>query len=145
MMGVTPTEYAAFAQEIGLDLIGSNCGIGPAELMDSTGTAECGLRLARYRKGNCGILSMSTVRFPWQPRAYGALRTARAGRGVTVIGGCRGTTPEHLAAMVEALNSTPQGLSMVRQWRSSWASRGQICLAVVVKAVASVSTTPRLS
>ena len=24
---------------------------------------------------------------------------------------------------------------MVRQWRSSWASRGQICLAVVVKAV----------
>jgi 5-methyltetrahydrofolate--homocysteine methyltransferase len=29
--------------------------------------------------------------------------------GATVIGGCCGTTPEHVAAMVEALNSTSKG------------------------------------
>ena len=56
MMVVTPTEYAAFAREIGLDLMGSNCGIGPVELMDSTVelmSAEAGLPI--IEKENCGI------------------------------------------------------------------------------------------
>ena len=138
MMGVTPTEYAAFAQEIGLDLIGSNCGIGPAELMDSTTellSADSGLPV--IAKGNCGIPQYvdGEIHFHGSPElmAHYALHARDA--GATVIGGCCGTTPEHLAAMVEALNSTPPRTSMVRQWRSSWASRGQICLAVVVKAV----------
>ena len=30
--------------------------------------------------------------------------------GATVIGGCCGTTPKHVAAMVDALNSTPKGV-----------------------------------
>ena len=83
MMGVTPTEYAAFAKEIGLDLIGSNCGIGPAELMDSTTELlSAGRWLARYRKGQLRYSPVCRRRnsFSREPRAYGALRASRARR-----------------------------------------------------------------
>lgn len=110
MMGITPTDYAEFAKEIGLDLIGSNCGIGPAELMDSTTellNANCGLPI--IAKGNCGIPQYvdGEIHFHGSPElmAHYALHARDA--GAKVIGGCCGTTPEHLAAMVEALNSTP--------------------------------------
>ena len=110
MMGVTPTEYASFAQEIGLDLIGSNCGIGPAELMDSTTellSANSGLPI--IAKGNCGIPQYidGEIHFHGSPELMAQYALHARDAGATVIGGCCGTTPEHLAAMVEALNSTP--------------------------------------
>ena len=46
MMGVTPADYAQFAAEIGLDMAGANCGVGPAELMDSTqGLIDAGIEI----------------------------------------------------------------------------------------------------
>lgn len=110
MMGVTPTEYAAFARDIGLDLMGSNCGIGPAELMDSTVElvrAETGLPI--IAKGNCGIPQYidGEIHFHGSPELMAQYALYARDAGATVIGGCCGTTPEHLAAMVDALNSTP--------------------------------------
>ena len=110
MMGITPTEYALFAREIGLDLMGSNCGIGPAELMDSTielVRAEVGLPI--IAKGNCGIPQYidGEIHFHGSPELMAEYALYARDAGATVIGGCCGTTPEHLAAMVNALNSTP--------------------------------------
>jgi 5-methyltetrahydrofolate--homocysteine methyltransferase len=110
MMGVTPKDYALFAEEIGLDLIGSNCGIGPAELMDSTielMSAEAGLPI--IAKGNCGIPQYinGEIHFHGSPELMAEYALYARDAGATVIGGCCGTTPEHLAAMVDALNSTP--------------------------------------
>lgn len=111
MMGVTPTEYAVFAKEIGLDLIGSNCGIGPAELMDSTTElvkADSGLPI--IAKGNCGIPQYidGEIHFHGSPELMAQYALYARDAGATIIGGCCGTTPEHLVAMVEALDSTPR-------------------------------------
>lgn len=134
MMGVTPTEYAAFATEIGLDLIGSNCGIGPAELMDSTTEllqADCGLPV--IAKGNCGIPQYidGEIHFRGSPELMARYALHARDAGAMVIGGCCGATPEHLAAMVDALNSTPPGVFdpevMVEQLGKPWpdlSSRG---------------------
>lgn len=134
MMGVTPTEYAAFATEIGLDLIGSNCGIGPAELMDSTTEllqADCGLPV--IAKGNCGIPQYidGEIHFRGSPELMARYALHARDAGAKVIGGCCGATPEHLAAMVDALNSTPPGVFdpevMVEQLGNPWpdlSSRG---------------------
>lgn len=134
MMGVTPTEYAAFATEIGLDLIGSNCGIGPAELMDSTTEllqADCGLPV--IAKGNCGIPQYidGEIHFRGSPELMARYALHARDAGAKVIGGCCGATPEHLAAMVDALNSTPPGVFdpevMVEQLGKPWpdlSSRG---------------------
>jgi len=41
---VTPGDFAQFAVDIELDMLGSNCGIGPAELLDSTqGIVDSGI------------------------------------------------------------------------------------------------------
>ncbi len=89
MMGVTPSDYANFAQEIGLDLIGANCGIGPAELMDST------LELLQgnsgkpvIAKGNCGIPQYSDgeIHFHGSPELMANYALHARDMGVKIIG-----------------------------------------------------------
>ena len=111
MMGVTPADYAAFATKIGLDLAGANCGVGPAELMDSTqGLVAAGIDIPVVAKGNCGIPQYvdGEIHFHGSPELMAEYALYARDAGATIIGGCCGTTPEHIAAMVNALNSTPK-------------------------------------
>ena len=111
MMGVTPADYAAFATEIGLDLVGANCGVGPAELIDSTqGLVAAGIDIPVVAKGNCGIPQYvdGEIHFHGSPELMAEYALYARDAGATTIGGCCGTTPEHVAAMVNALNSTPK-------------------------------------
>lgn len=111
MMGVTPADYAQFAAEIGLDMAGANCGVGPAELMDSTqGLIAAGIEIPVVAKGNCGIPQYvdGAIHFHGSPELMAQYALYARDAGATIIGGCCGTTPEHIAAMVSALDSTPQ-------------------------------------
>ena len=111
MMGVTPADFAAFANEIGLDMAGSNCGVGPAELMDSTqGLMAAGIQIPVIAKGNCGIPQYvdGGIHFHGSPALMAQYALFARDAGATIIGGCCGTTPEHLAAMVNALNTAPR-------------------------------------
>ena len=111
MMGVTPADYAQFAAEIGLDMAGANCGVGPAELMDSTqGLIAAGIEIPVVAKGNCGIPQYvdGAIHFHGSPALMAQYALYARDAGATIIGGCCGTTPEHIAAMVSALNSTPR-------------------------------------
>ena len=88
MMGVPPTEYAAFVREIGLDLMGSNCGIGPAELIDSTVklmSAEADLPI--IAKGNCGIPHYinGEIHFHGRPELMAEYALYARDAGATVI------------------------------------------------------------
>ena len=111
MMGVTPADYAQFAAEIGLDMAGANCGVGPAELMDSTqGLIAAGIDIPVVAKGNCGIPQYvdGAIHFHGSPELMAQYALYARDAGATIIGGCCGTTPEHIAAMVSALGSTPR-------------------------------------
>jgi 5-methyltetrahydrofolate--homocysteine methyltransferase len=111
MMGVTPADYAQFALEIGLDMAGSNCGVGPAELMDSTqGLIAAGIEIPVVAKGNCGIPQYvdGAIHFHGSPELMAQYALYARDAGANIIGGCCGTTPEHIAAMVNALDSTPR-------------------------------------
>ena len=109
MMGITPADYAQFATQIGLDMAGSNCGVGPAELMDSTqGLIATGIDIPIVAKGNCGIPQYvdGAIHFHGSPELMAQYALFARDAGATIIGGCCGTTPEHIAAMVRALNTT---------------------------------------
>ena len=111
MMGVTPADYAHFAAEIGLDMAGANCGVGPAELLDSTeGLVGAGLNLPIAAKSNCGIPQYvdGEIHFHGSTELMAQYGLFARDAGATIIGGCCGTTPEHIAAMVNALNNTPK-------------------------------------
>ena len=109
MMGITPVDYAQFADRLGLAGFGANCGIGPAELLHSvTGFGECGEQMI-IAKGNCGIPHYmdGQIHYHGTPELMATYAVLARDAGAKIIGGCCGTTAEHIKAMADALNNTP--------------------------------------
>ena len=110
MMGVTPAAYAEFATSLSLDAFWANCGIGPAELLDSVRKFKHREKsLAVIAKGNCGIPVYvdGKVHYHGTPELMADYAVLARDLGVKIIGGCCGTSPEHVRAMAQALNQTP--------------------------------------
>ena len=110
MMGVTPAAYAEFAISLSLDAFGANCGIGPAELLDSVQKFEHRVEnLPVIAKGNCGIPAYvdGKIHYHGTPELMADYAILARDSGVKIIGGCCGTTPEHVRAMARVLNQAP--------------------------------------
>jgi len=108
MMGVSPERAAKALLAWGADAIGGNCGNGPDELipvMEKMRAAEPGARLVA--KSNAGMPELVDMRAVYRsdPADFagdvGRMRTA----GATIVGGCCGTTPAHLAAIAARVAS----------------------------------------
>jgi methionine synthase I (cobalamin-dependent) len=111
MMGITPAGFAAFATAAGADFIGANCGIGPAELLHSLkGLVDASVDVPIVAKGNCGIPAYveGAIHYHGTPELMAEYALFARDAGASIIGGCCGTSPEHVAAMVAALESTPK-------------------------------------
>jgi methionine synthase I (cobalamin-dependent) len=115
MMGVT-TEAAMRLRErlvVRPVAFGANCGIGPAQLVDSvlglTRAAAAGDIIVA--KGNCGVPYYfdGQIRYDGTPEIMAAYARLARDAGARVIGGCCGTTADHVRAMVVALAGSPRG------------------------------------
>lgn len=110
MLSVTKADYGQFAAEIGPDMTGANCGVGPSELMDSTqGLIAASIENPVVARGNCGTPQYvdDEIHFHGSPALMAQYAFFARNAGATIIGGCCGTTPEHIAATVQALENTP--------------------------------------
>ena len=116
MMGVRPVD--AMRNSKGLPArplaFGANCGIGPAQLLDSilglAQGAEPGDVIVA--KSNCGLPVMGDdmkVRYNGTPKIMADYAVLARDAGARIIGGCCGTTPAHVAAMVKALAGHAKG------------------------------------
>ncbi|CAI8370833.1 MAG: Bifunctional homocysteine S-methyltransferase/5,10-methylenetetrahydrofolate reductase [Alphaproteobacteria bacterium UBA4588] len=110
MMGISPADYAQFAVEHGLHGYGANCGIGPAELMEAVLGIKKNNAPFLIAKGNCGIPSYQdgAIHYHGTPELMAEYAVLARDAGVKIIGGCCGTSPEHVAAMHKALAERPQ-------------------------------------
>jgi 5-methyltetrahydrofolate--homocysteine methyltransferase len=113
MMGVTPAELAGLHRRLGLAACGSNCGTGPSELVAcivnlATASESTAVLVA---KANCGIPQFrdGQIRFSGTPELMAQYARLSFDAGARIIGGCCGTTPEHLRAMRDALETHVQG------------------------------------
>ena len=115
MMGVRPTRVARLMHELepGPMAFGGNCGTGASELMaallNMTEAVEPGDVLVA--KSNCGIPEYvdGQIRYSGTPELMADYARLCLDAGVRVIGGCCGTTPEHVAAMHAALTAHEPG------------------------------------
>ena len=109
MMGILPADYAQFAVEHGLHGYGANCGIGPAELMDAVLGIKKDNAPFLIAKGNCGIpfYQDGAIHYHGTPELMAEYAVLARDAGVKIIGGCCGTSPEHVAAMHKALAERP--------------------------------------
>lgn len=104
MMGVSPTDAASGMLEVGADIVGANCGNVEMkqmpELISEMKAAGAQYIIAEPNAGAPLVVDGETV-FPQTPdeMAAGVPEVVKA--GANIIGGCCGTTPEHIKAIVE--------------------------------------------
>ncbi len=108
MMGVTPGDAAKFMADEGADVVGSNCGTGLS--MPDYAAIVAGFRSATDKpvliRPNAGspVLEGDRIFYRQAPAAMAAEVMSLADAGANIIGGCCGTTPEHIREFAVALN-----------------------------------------
>ncbi len=114
MMGLTCADMVKMVN--GLDeppvAFGANCGVGASDLLRTVlGFAVMNPKLPLIAKGNAGIPKYvdGQVRYDGTPNLMADYAALARNAGATIIGGCCGTTPEHLRLMREALETRPRG------------------------------------
>jgi 5-methyltetrahydrofolate--homocysteine methyltransferase len=93
-----------------IDLIGLNCATGPAEMSEHLRYLSKFSNCAISVMPNAGlpILGAKGAEYPLGPAELAdALETFVGDYGIGLIGGCCGTTPEHLAAVVQKMSGKP--------------------------------------
>ncbi|HOG06929.1 MAG: homocysteine S-methyltransferase family protein [Syntrophales bacterium] len=105
IMGVTPARMAGTMVEAGADIIGANCGIGMARMVEVVREIRAVDRLTPILvHANAGLPVMVGDRatYPETPEVTAAYFPRLVEAGANIIGGCCGTTPAHIAALVGA-------------------------------------------
>lgn len=113
MMGIRPSDAMRHSKSLPTRPIafGANCGIGPAQMLDSVlglveGSVHGDIIVA---KSNCGLPTMDDdmrVRYNGTPEVMAAYARLARDAGARIIGGCCGTTAHHVRAMAEELART---------------------------------------
>jgi 5-methyltetrahydrofolate--homocysteine methyltransferase len=113
MMGITPSDLAGLHRKHGLAACGSNCGVSPSELVASIVNlaAASDPSAVLVAKANCGIPRYvdGAIRFDGTPELMAVYAALALDAGARIIGGCCGTTPEHLRTMRRALEAHVRG------------------------------------
>lgn len=106
MMGVDPARAAAELADAGADVIGANCGNGVDRMIEIATAFRAASALPILIHANAGMPELvdgKTV-FRETPAYMAARVPALVAAGATIIGGCCGTTPAHIAALRVAVD-----------------------------------------
>lgn len=115
MMGIKPETLAQFAAGLPRPplAVGSNCGVGAADLvMSILGLSAASAGLPIIAKANAGIPTVhgDHTHYSGTPETMAAYAHLALDAGATIIGGCCGTSPAHLAAIRRAIDCHSAGL-----------------------------------
>ncbi len=105
--GTPPSAFAVLFQALGADIIGTNCSTGPKEL--SRVIKEIVPFTNKYISclPNAGLpqLRAGKTYFPKSPKSFANYAVEFVRLGVNLIGGCCGTTPEHIKGIKSLLKN----------------------------------------
>ena len=90
-------------QSLGTDAVGLNCSTGPMEMVSAVETMREVANIPILAKPNAGRpeLSDGVTVYRMTPEAFAAAGAALVKAGASIVGGCCGTTPAHIAALVD--------------------------------------------
>jgi homocysteine S-methyltransferase len=115
LSGHEPESVVPILAERGVAVIGANCSVGPQRLLRVTRKMRAAIdRLPGERPviaaiPNAGYPTMVGSRLIYRssPEYFAGFATQALEAGAAIVGGCCGTTPAHIAAMREALDTRP--------------------------------------
>ncbi len=109
LYGTDPETAAVVLQSLGADAVGLNCSTGPMEMIEIVEKMYAYANIPILAKPNAGLpeLENGITVYKTTPEEF-----ANAGRklieaGASLIGGCCGTTPEHIKALAQAVSDMP--------------------------------------
>lgn len=106
MMGVKPDDAAVFLTNAGVDAVGSNCGSGMENMIEVARGMRQSTNLPLWVKPNAGMPELvdgMTV-FRESPEHMSSRVRELIDAGANIVGGCCGSTPEHIRAFREAID-----------------------------------------
>lgn len=110
LLGTETSAALAALEPLGIDLIGLNCATGPTEMSEHLRTLSRSAAIGLTCMPNAGlpVLTAEGAHYPLTPDELADAHDVFVrDYGLALIGGCCGTTPQHLEAVVNRLGSRP--------------------------------------
>jgi methionine synthase / methylenetetrahydrofolate reductase(NADPH) len=110
LLGDDPVMVAHRLKEAGVDVIGVNCSGGPAQLLRLLKLMKQAEPVASFWvKPNAGWPEQvgGRIMYPADAEYFGDYALSFRAAGASIVGGCCGTTPQHISAMRKALDTAP--------------------------------------
>ncbi len=104
--GEPPDVVANVASSLGADVAGVNCSLGPQSALEVVEQMSANTSIRVSAMPNAGLPRFMDGRlmYPSPPEYFAEYARKLAEAGANIIGGCCGTTPEHIARMRETLD-----------------------------------------
>ena len=104
MMGATPEAVAAAMVDAGADAVGANCGVGMGYVAPICRRLRTACDLPIWIKPNAGLPKMEgpVIRYDTSPEFFASHYAALRDAGASFLGGCCGSTPDFIRALVSA-------------------------------------------
>src|SRR3954471_12327430 len=103
--GSTPETFAPRLESWGADVIGCNCSVGPVAMLEAMERLRAATSLPISAQPNAGIPRSVEGRniYLCSPEYMASYARKFVAAGVRLVGGCCGTTPDHIRVMKSAL------------------------------------------
>lgn len=109
LTGSDPLTIVNILQGLGVDIIGINCSTGPQAMIPIIKELVSYASVPIMVEPNAGLPRMvaGQTQYDLDPEAFSQIMLEIARLGVTVLGGCCGTTPDHIKKMVAVTRDLP--------------------------------------
>ncbi len=105
LFGTDPETAVVVLQSLGVDAVGLNCSTGPMEMIEIVEKMYAYANIPILAKPNAGLPELENGRtvYKTSPQEFAEAGCKLAEAGAAMIGGCCGTTPEHIQALAAKL------------------------------------------
>lgn len=105
LTGMRPKETVQFLSSLPVEIVGANCSVGPQGILAVISQMAHQTKKYLSAQPNAGLPRLVAGRFVYStpPEYFAEYARFFLAAGVTIVGGCCGTTPAHTAAMARAL------------------------------------------
>lgn len=110
LTGTSPLTFVDTMQNLGVELIGTNCSAGPEQMQDTLRAWAPRLETPTFAEANAGLPELDdegNTRFRLPPEPFAEQAAKFVELGAKFIGGCCGTTPDHIRALRNKVGDTP--------------------------------------
>ena len=105
LYGTNPETATVVLQSLGVDAVGMNCSTGPQEMLAPVREAATVAYIPVLAKPNAGLPELENGKTIYRttPDEFAKVGAKLVEEGVSLIGGCCGTTPAHIKALADAV------------------------------------------